>query len=435
MKRAVLLAVLSALLATCSKNGPLPVIGSFTVDNANPEFAAPITFSFSVTGATGISLFPVPGTVTASPVTVQAPPGTTTFTLEAVNHNGTASRRIDIVARGVQPLTIDSTDASPGQSPPGGPVTLSWTTSSSVDHAAVTGGELTEPLNGPANGSVVVHPAATTIYTLTAFNRPGHFPESVTAKITARVFAPPSVSGFAANPQAIVQGDASTLSWSGNAVSYSVSDGTTTLNVGPRRGLIVRPPATTTYTLTATGLGGALANPPQTIVTVTPHAGTTLAYIPPAAAPLQLVVADPPCSSPCGEVTLRIVASTTVPLRAFALNLPFDTTKVSFNPSSFSSTLPGAVAKATLGDGALHDTLVIGVARKGSGTAPASDVTLATGDELARFTLTLNSAGGTGIVFDGAALAAQPSSTFKAVVQGASGRVANAIAVGTLEAQ
>ena len=420
--------VVAALLASCSKKGPLPVIDSFTVDSTNPEFASPITFSFSVTGATqGISLFPVPGPVTTSPVTVLTPPGTTTFTLEAVNANGTSARHIDVVARGVPSLTINSTDASPGQATAGAAVTLSWTTSASVDRAQVTGGELAQPLDGPANGSVVVHPVATTVYTLTAFNKEGRVPASVTAPIVARVFTPPSVSSFLATPAAILQGESSTLSWSGNAVRYSVSDGTTTFDPGPRRSLVVRPAATTTYT------GGALATPPIATVTVTPRAGTTLSYAPPTAGALQLV-ADP-CSAPCSAVTLKIKATAAIQLRGVALDLPLDPTKVGFNPSTFSTPISGALSKAALGSGSLRDTLVLGLALKGSGAAAASDLTLNPGDELARFTLTLSPAAGAGVVFDGAALAAQPASAFKAVLQRASGRVANAIAVGKLEAQ
>jgi hypothetical protein len=281
----------------------------------------------------------------------------------------------------------------------------------------------------------VVHPTATTSYTVTAFNRPGLTPGSITATIIARVYSPPSVSGFTSSPSSIVQGQASTLSWSGNAVSYSVRDGTanTSFEVGPRRSLVVHPAATTTYTLNARGPVGTLPlqDPPSTTVTVTPHAGTSLAYTPPLGGVLQLV-ADV-CNS--GSCRLLITANGPVQLRGAALNLPLDTTKVSFDPSTFSTPIPGAVAVARLGTGVLQNALVLGVALKGTGTAPAADLTLNDGQELARFTLLLTPAGGAGVVFDGATLAAQPASGFKAVVQNAAGRAPNAIAVGRLEAQ
>jgi len=422
--------VLALALAACGSKQP-PLIVSFTVDNANPDEGAPVTFSFSVAGASGIVLLPQPGAVTHSPVTV-VPSGTTTFTLRASNDAGATARNIDVIVR-TTPLTIAGTDAVPGQTLSGAAVTLSWSTTG-ADHATIGGGELAQPVNVDPAGSLVVHPAATTSYTLTAFNKPGRTPASVAAPITARVFSPPSVNGFSANPGSILQGGSSTLRWQGNAVSYSVSDGTTTFHLGPRLSLVVRPAATTTYTLSAQGVEGLLANPMTAMVTITPHAGSTLAYTGPASAPLQLVPAAV-CNSPCTSLALKIVATSAVQLRGAALDLPLDTTKVGFDPSSFSTPISGAVPKAGLGSGALEDTLVLGVALKGTGTAPASDVTLNAGDELARFTLTLLPAGGAGVVFDGAALASQPASAFKAVVQSAAGRAANAIAVGRLEAQ
>jgi len=426
VKRSVALAL---VLAACGSKQP-PLIVSFTVDNANPNEGAPVTFSFSVTGAIGIVLLPQPGAVTQSPVKV-VPSGTTTFTLRAINAAGATARNIDVIVR-TTPLTIASTDAVPGQTRSGTAVTLSWSTTG-ADHATISGGELAQPVNVDPAGSLVVHPAATTSYTLTAFNKPGRTPASVAAPITARVFSPPSVSGFSANPGSILQGGSSTLSWTGNAVSYTVSAGTTKFEVGPRRSLVVRPPATTTYTLKATGVDDLLANPLTTTVTVTPQAGSTLAYSAPAPASLQLV-ADA-CGSPCTEVTLKILTTAAVQLRGMALNLPLDTTKVSFNSSTFSTSISGALSKATLGAGALQDTLVIGVALEGTGTAPAPDVTLNPGFEVAQFKLALLPAAGAGVVFDGAALASQPASAFKAVVQSAAGRAANAIAVGKLEAQ
>jgi hypothetical protein len=212
-----------------------------------------------------------------------------------------------------------------------------------------------------------------------------------------------------------------------------VTDGTTTFNVGPRRSLVVRPQTSTTYTLNATGPGGVLALPPSILVSVNAQPATTsLVYTGPGAAPLQLVFND--CNSPCTAVTLKIVATSAVQLRGIALDLPLDTTKVSFDAASFSlgPALPGAVSKAALGSGALQDTLALGIALKGTGTAPAQDVTVSAGAELARFTLGLLPAGGPGMVFNGATPAASP---YKAILQSASGRVANAIAVGRLDAQ
>jgi len=419
-------------LAAAACSSPLPVIETFTVDNANPEAGAPVTFSFSVSGATrGIGIYPTPGPVDHSPVTV-IPAGSAIFTLRAANENGESTRDLSVTVRSRPPLAINTADALPGQVLPGAPVTLSWTTTS-AESATMTEGSTGQPSSVAVNGSLVVNPALTTVYTLTANNKPGLSPASVTAKITARVASPPSVTGFTANPNPVTQGQPTTLSWIGNASSYSVTDGTTTFNVGPRRSVVVRPQADTTYTLNATGPGGVPPIPPRILVKVNSQPTTTaLVYTAPGGGPLQLVFHG--CNSPCTALTLKIVATSAVQLRGIALDLPLDTTKVSFDAASFGlgPALPGAVPKAALGSGPLQDTLALGIALKGTGTAPAQDVTVAAGAELARFTLVLVPTGGPGTVFSGATPAASP---YKAMIQSASGRAANAIAVGKLDAQ
>jgi len=337
----------------------------------------------------------------------------------------------------VESLAITAADAIPGQVAAGDPVTLSWSTAAAERATLAEGAG--QPADVPVNGSLVVRPTATTVYTLNVYNKPGKAPASLTVRMVARVRGTTSVSGFIATPADIAQGGFSTLSWSGNASRYTITDGTTgtILELGPRRSVVVRPSVSTTYTLTAVGPGGALANPPKTLVAVSQNPATGLKYDPPAAvAPLELV-ADACVSPPCTSITFRIVATTLVQLRGAALNLPLDPTKVSFADTSFGlgSPLAPAVSKATLGSGALQDVLVLGIALKGSSTAPAQDVTLNAGDELAHFTLALLSGSGAGRAFDGASPAATAGSPFKASIQSASGRATNSIAVGTLKAE
>jgi hypothetical protein len=426
VKRGLLLAL---VIAACSRSPP-PVIDSFTVDQPNPDVGAAVTFSYAVRGASTVRIEPAPGVVHASPVVV-VPPAAGTFTLRATNEDGVeVTRGIAITLRPL--LAINTTDAIPGQVQPGTAVNLSWSTTS-AERATLTDGATGQVSDVAVAGSAIVHPAATTIYTLTAYNEDGRQPASVTAKIAARVGVPPSVSNFVATPATtgnspITQGTAAELKWSGNAVSYSITtDGGTTFNVGPRRSLIVRPAATTTYTLHAVGPGGGLTNPPSVTVFVRAQPAATLAYTPPGAAALQLV-ADLPCANQC---TFHIRATSPVQLRGLAFNLPLDTTKVDFGGFAPGSALTGAVSQATTGTGPLQDVIVIGIALEGNGTAPASDVTLNPGDDLGSFTLTLNPAGGVGNVFDGAA----PSVGYKAAIQSAAGRTQNAIAIGKLDAQ
>jgi hypothetical protein len=417
--------LLAMAWAACSKNGAPPVIQAFTVSNANPEAGAPVSFAYAVSGATSVSILPEPGAVTSSPVTV-VPSDSGPFTLQASNSGGTVTRDLRVTLR---PFAIDSTEASPGQVAPGGDVTLSWRITSAT-RATLTDGSSGAVSDVPVRGFLLVHPAATTVYTLTAYNRPGHTPETLTATIPARVTGPPAVGAFTATPSSITQGDSSLLQWSGNATAYAVSDGSTSVSLGPRLDLLVRPSVTTTYTLKASGPAGSVFAPPVT-VTVDPHPGSTLSYTPPAGGALQLL-ADP-CANPCTSITLRIKTSAPVQLRGLALDLPLDATKAHFAGATFS--LAGAVSQAAMGSGPLQDALVLGLALRGDGTAPAADVSLGAGAELASVALTLLPAGGRGTVFDGSALAAGSAPAYKASVQSASGRAAKAIAVGKLEAQ
>jgi hypothetical protein len=419
VKRVLLLAF---AIAACSR-APPPVIDSFTVDQPNPDVGAAVTFSYAVRGASTIRIDPAPGVVHASPVIV-VPPATGTFTLRATNGDGVeVTSDIAITLRPL--LAIDVADAIPGQVTPGTDVNLTWSTTS-AQRATLTDGATGRASDVPVSGSTVVHPSATTIYTLTAYNKDGRQPASVTAKIAARVGVPPSVNNFAVDKPSIVQGDSATLSWQGNAVSYSVSDGTTTFNVGPRRSLVVRPAGTSTYTLKAVGPGGTSTAGPVT-VTVTSNPATALVYTAPAAAPLQLV-ADTCSANPCTDLTLHLRAGSAVQLRGLALNIPLDTTKVSL--TGFVTSLSPA-SKGTIGSGLLQGTLVIGVALEGTGAAPAQDVTLNPGDEVGNFTLRLLPAGGVGNVFNGAS----PPVGYKALIQSAAGRTAGAVAVGKLDAQ
>jgi hypothetical protein len=198
-----------------------------------------------------------------------------------------------------------------------------------------------------------------------------------------------------------------------------------TSNLGGAKLLVVRPAATTTYALTGNGPGG-VAGPQELTVTVTPRAGTGLVYTPPPAGSERLRLVADACPAPCKTITLRLVAAAPVALRGVAIDLPLDPSKVSLDPLTFSSALDAG--KAVLGSGPLMGELVLGAAKKGTGTAPAADTSLLGGAELAHFSVALQSLGGQGVVFDGA-------QAFKSFIQSASGRTPGGIAVGKLEAK
>ena len=149
--------------------------------------------------------------------------------------------------------------------------TLQWTTTN-VTSASINQGIGTVALTG----STVVSPAATTTYTLTATGPNG----SAVSSFTVVVTPPPPVptATLSVNPAVITAGQSATLSWAttdANTISISPGIGT----VGASGTWSVTPATTTTYTITATGLGGTVQA--QTTLTVNPvippgATGTTL---------------------------------------------------------------------------------------------------------------------------------------------------------------
>lgn len=415
--------VTAALLVLGCGGSPPPQIDSFTADNSHPLPGAEVHLTYLVRGASSITITPEPGQVTSSPVTVR-PLEPTTYKLRAVNKGGAVSKEVIVDARNPGAAAVLEFSVVPSQGPAGTPRTLSW---------KITNG-LRTTLAGGASGSIAIGPVGsssdapvqTTTYTLSATSSVGFTPAQITARAVARVVAPTAITSLTATPSAILQGDAATLRWDGTALGWAVAANAGSTNLGVAKSLVVRPSATTTYALTGTGPGG-VVGPRQITVTVTPRAATALVYTPPVVSSekLQLIAA---CvgAPPCTTMTLRLVTAAAVALRGVAIDLPLDSTKLSLDPLTFVSALDAG--KAVLGTGPLRDTLVLGVAMKGTGTAPAADQAFAAGAELARFSVALQAAGGQGIVFDGAA-------AFASFIQSASGRTPGGIAVGRLEAK
>lgn len=421
MKKLLFIAALLAA-AACSKKGA-PRINSFTADKTDITDGDTVTLSFDVTGATTLTINPTPGPVTSSPITV-TPHASTVYTLRAANDAGAVSQDISI---NVNPLPtgaqISFFSALPSQVKANDPVKLTWSVARATS-IAIYDGTTTRDVTGVLQ-PLIVNPSATTTYTMTATSLAGTLPASVTAKAVARVVAAAHISSFTASPTSpINQGQQITLSWDGTATSWQLSDGTTTTNYGPLKTATVEPAQTTTYTLTAVGMGGNDTRP--LAINVTPMPGTTLVYTASSAAATLNLLADA-CSTPCTSIIFRLKPATTVSLRGVALNIPLDAAKVSLDPAtlgSFVTDTPPA-HKAVIGapTGPLKNTLVLGAALKGSGTAVAADVSPS---EVAHFTLTLVPAGGQGTVFNGTGVFSR--------IQSSSG-APSSIAVGTLVVQ
>lgn len=167
---------LSITKANAAPPGSTPAIKEFTATPTEVALEGTTTLTWEVTGATSCVLRPhaiqVPPTGSLS---VQVP-ATTTYLLEAFGTGGSASAEVTVAVGPVQIISFESDAAGPVTA--GTPVLLSWATdrasACSVDQGV-------GPV--PTRGQVTVHPAQTTVYTLSALGRQ---PQSRALTVTVR---------------------------------------------------------------------------------------------------------------------------------------------------------------------------------------------------------------------------------------------------------
>ena len=165
-----------------------------------------------------------------------------------------------------QPV-INSFSVSPASITAGGSATLSW---------EVTGADRVNIDPGIGNvalsGSTAVSPSMATSYILTATNSSGSI--TAVAQVSVDAASPPGpdaslpvIDSFTANPESILLGGSSKLSWAvSNVTSVTISpDIGTALPAGNKN---ISPSTTTTYTLKATNAAGWRSK--SITVTVTP---------------------------------------------------------------------------------------------------------------------------------------------------------------------
>jgi K319-like protein/OmpA family protein len=220
-----------------------------TPNNIQPGQSS--TLSWSVTGATSVTISGGVGNVNATSGTTQVTPQqTTTYTLTANGPGGPVTANAVITVGGITgPVQIVRFEASPLTIAPGQQSTLSWSTNNATQVSISGVGNVTP------NGSTTVSPAQTTTYTLTATGANG---QAVTAPITVTVATGtiPQVVTFVATPQNIDAGQSTQLCWQvTNATSISITPGVGT-NLSANDCAAVSPTTTTTYTLTATNATG-----------------------------------------------------------------------------------------------------------------------------------------------------------------------------------
>lgn len=245
---------------TIAVTGALPAIASFGVDKDSIITGQSATLSWSVTGATSVSISPGIGPVSLTGTESVSPASTTAYTLTASNDagNSTASATLKITSSKTPIITTFS--ASPDSIKSGEVSTLTW------DIIGAKSINISQGIGGVASkGSTQVTPATTSTYTLTADSDYGTETKSITVTVdtsnvtgrtgTAITKDPPAINTFSANKNSITSGDNITLTW---AVS-----GARTISISPDVGdvpssgwMMVIPFATTTYKLSAVNTFG-----------------------------------------------------------------------------------------------------------------------------------------------------------------------------------
>lgn len=220
-----------------------PTISSFTASPSSLVSGQSSTLSWSVSGATSLSLSSVGGvTGTSQSVT---PATTTTYTLTATNAAGSTTATVTVAVSAPPPPTVSGFSAAPSRIGLGQGTTLQWSASGATT-VSISG------LGAVTGSSVVVTPSTTTTYTLTASNASGTASASVTVEVVTQM---PVITSFMAMPHTLAPGGTTQLQWVVN-----LADSLNLSSVGPVTGtsLTVSPATTQAYVLTATNPMGSV---------------------------------------------------------------------------------------------------------------------------------------------------------------------------------
>ena len=231
------------------------------------------TLQWGIANATQVLLNGSPVAPSGS-LNVSPPPGSNTYRLTALSHNGTCSfdQFVTVNVTACPAPVITSFSASPSTVTQGGNqmVRLSW----NVNDTSGTGVVVTISGIGTfgASGFVdISQPQSTTTYTLTATNGCGAQSTRQTT-VTANPCPSPVINSFLSNPSTVFIGGNATvrLSWSiadpsGSGITVSIPGVGT---FGNPNGFvdIAQPQSTRTYTLTATAGCGAQSTAQTTVI-------------------------------------------------------------------------------------------------------------------------------------------------------------------------
>jgi hypothetical protein len=158
----------------------LPVINSFTADPTSILPGESSTLSWSVSGATTVTIDQGIGSVGLTGTYAVSPTTTTTYTLEANNEAGSITATVQVTV----PLpVINYFSADPSSIFAGGTSTLSWSVSDAITVYMYSGEEPSIVILPNHTGTRIVSPTTTTTYTLEANNEAG----SITATVQVTV--------------------------------------------------------------------------------------------------------------------------------------------------------------------------------------------------------------------------------------------------------
>jgi hypothetical protein len=212
------------------------------------------------------------GTVAASGSTSVSPTVTTTYTLTAANRFGQATATVTITVNVAAP-TVVSFLANPPSIAAGQTSTLTWQVTNATTVTISGLGAVS------ATGTQTVTPAQTTIYTLTTTNDGGETTASATVTVVPAGGGggPAAITSFKTSAAALTLGQTATLSWTTTGGNRAFISG-----VGPvplNGSAVVKPDATTTYTLRVEGPTGAITQQVTITITRPPDSGPPIAVI------------------------------------------------------------------------------------------------------------------------------------------------------------
>jgi hypothetical protein len=251
-----------AYVSISTKATPGPTINFFTATPAAISGGQSSTLSYSVTGATSVTIGGITTTLNAVTGSVPvSPTTTTTYTLTATNAFGSTTAPVTVVVNNV--VSLQYCYAVPTNITAGESSMLNW---SAPGATSVT----ISPTVGtvPPTGTFAVSPTVTTNYTVVATGASG---ATATCSIAVSVTPGqmPRIIQFSAVPAQINSGQSSTLNWVvDNATTVSINNGVGTVALTGTQS--VSPAATTQYTLTATNSFGSVTAAATVTVVVIP---------------------------------------------------------------------------------------------------------------------------------------------------------------------